>query len=582
MVLKSPVNNNGGGNGGGGTTTAMTATANRVRRLLGNNNNNNNSSNTNIEATAAAATSAEAEAAQQQRGGASVTPPSANSNNKRRQPLMRRFLSPVLEQKATTTTTDPSSAESSSAAVVAGDRAKRPPPCPRCCCAEEEDGATTAATSTVTTVHLFEEEDNDASTSTASSLCSNSSSSSCCRCVLDDDSIIINNNNNATTSAVRVGGGVGEEEEDFSSSSLDPYADVRHVLEQRSLRDKSRYAWHDDKANASGCTTTCQEDNDPHYVPWLVAYTCYLAYAVLLVLGHLLNFCSSVFRTGRYYRRNSRNKTTAANCCGSIPSEDESRYAPLVGNLEKLYTRRMYARVQDCFNRPVASSAGVRIDVLERVSRDRQKSLQVLGNVVNTGNSSSSDDVSLNVAKEYPGPHQVTSHDGKLARRCLNLGSYNYLGFADDWQETCGNDVRSSTSHYPISTSSSLHEYGRTALHRALERTVAEFLGKEDALILNMGFNTNATTLPALVGPGDLILSDELNHTSIVQGARASGAAIRIFKHQNMSDLEAILRQAIILGRPRTRRPWNRILMCVCCRSIYYHELICVVICLPQ
>jgi hypothetical protein len=57
----------------------------------------------------------------------------------------------------------------------------------------------------------------------------------------------------------------------------------------------------------------------------------------------------------------------------------------------------------------------------------------------------------------------------------------------------------------------------------------------------NMGFGTNATTIPALVGKGDLIISDALNHTSIVNGARASQALIRIFKHNDASDLEQVL-----------------------------------------
>jgi serine palmitoyltransferase len=67
-----------------------------------------------------------------------------------------------------------------------------------------------------------------------------------------------------------------------------------------------------------------------------------------------------------------------------------------------------------------------------------------------------------------------------------------------------------------------------------------------------------------------LILSDGLNHTSIVNGARASGAAIRTFRHNDVGDLEAILREAVVLGRPRTRRPWNKILVIV--EGIYSME----------
>ena len=121
---------------------------------------------------------------------------------------------------------------------------------------------------------------------------------------------------------------------------------------------------------------------------------------------------------------------------------------------------------------------------------------------------------------------------------------------------TCGQEVIASMEDFPVSHASTRMEYGTSKIHRELEKTVAEYLGKEDAMCLNMGFNTNATTIPALLQQGDLLISDELNHTSIVNGARASGAAIRIFRHNEMSHLEEVLREAIIMGSlkasPRT------------------------------
>lgn len=85
-----------------------------------------------------------------------------------------------------------------------------------------------------------------------------------------------------------------------------------------------------------------------------------------------------------------------------------------------------------------------------------------------------------------------------------------------------------------------------------------------------MGFNTNATTIPALLSKGDLLLSDESNHTSIVNGARASGAFVKTFRHNDACHLEAILKEAIVMGQPRTRRPWNKILVIV--EGIYSME----------
>ena len=86
---------------------------------------------------------------------------------------------------------------------------------------------------------------------------------------------------------------------------------------------------------------------------------------------------------------------------------------------------------------------------------------------------------------------------------------------------------------------------------------------QQDALVLSMGFATNAATLPALVDKGCLIISDELNHTSLVYGARVSGASIRVFKHNDVVDLEAVLRDSISQGQPRTHRPWKKILLVI-------------------
>jgi serine palmitoyltransferase len=106
-------------------------------------------------------------------------------------------------------------------------------------------------------------------------------------------------------------------------------------------------------------------------------------------------------------------------------------------------------------------------------------------------------------------------------------------------------------------------DWGTLALHRELEKTVARFLGKEDALAYTMGFGTNSTTIPALVGKGSLLISDSLNHMSIIAGARASSAHVRVFKHNSMQNLEEVLREAIVLGQPRTRRPWKKIIVLV-------------------
>lgn len=72
---------------------------------------------------------------------------------------------------------------------------------------------------------------------------------------------------------------------------------------------------------------------------------------------------------------------------------------------------------------------------------------------------------------------------------------------------------------------------GTLSIHEELEALVARFVGKPAAMVFGMGFATNAANIPTLVGEGDLIISDELNHTSLVLGARLSGAKIKVFKH---------------------------------------------------
>jgi serine palmitoyltransferase len=156
------------------------------------------------------------------------------------------------------------------------------------------------------------------------------------------------------------------------------------------------------------------------------------------------------------------------------------------------------------------------------------------------------------------------------AKQCLNLGSYNYLGFADDWQETCKKEVLPSLDSLNVCCCSSRCDLGTTILHKELEELVARYVGKEEAIVFNMGYATNSTTIPALVGKGSLIISDSLNHTSIVNGSRASGAFIRTFKHNDASHLERVLRDAIARGMPRTHRPWRKILVMV--EGIYSME----------
>eukprot|EP00934_Nitzschia_sp_Nitz4_P004172 Nitzschia sp. Nitz4//scaffold22_size323478//144307//146184//NITZ4_000534-RA/size323478-processed-gene-0.462-mRNA-1//-1//CDS//3329543016//4162//frame0 len=329
---------------------------------------------------------------------------------------------------------------------------------------------------------------------------------------------------------------------DGNESLEDPYADVRDRMEMLSAKSRAQFA----RVNAG--------EHVAHelQLPLFAAYTTYLGYAVLIFCGHVRDFFAKIFGYGRYLHRKT-----------PFGSDNVQEYAPLLQSWENFYTRRLYHRIQDCFNRPIASNPGATIQVLERVSYDGCKSMDLLGTLDDLENDRQRDSY-------RNAPHFVQVSEARVARQCLNLGSYNYLGFGDDWQETCKKDVMASLDSFPICNSSCRDEFGTTALHKELEDTIAFFLGKEDALALNMGFNTNSTVIPALVGRGDLIISDELNHSSIVSGARSSGASIRIFRHNDTNHLDKILQEAIVSGRPRTRRPWRKIMVAV--EGIYSME----------
>mmetsp|Transcript_29462 Transcript_29462/g.62544 ORF Transcript_29462/g.62544 Transcript_29462/m.62544 type:complete len:673 (-) Transcript_29462:164-2182(-) len=350
-----------------------------------------------------------------------------------------------------------------------------------------------------------------------------------------------------------------------NSQEEDPYADVRERMEELSSRDKMRHVYHEKGASSAASSDSIVRSPHPD-ITIFAAITTYLGYVVLIVTGHVRDVCAKIFQKGRYFRSNKMSGNNAQEeeqPPGNYPSDDFTKYAPLLKSWENFYTRRLYHRIQDCFNRPIASRPSAIISVLERVSFDGNKTMSVLGQLSNL-------DDEKRAIEYQSGEHYNETPDGRVVRKCLNLGSYNYLGFADDWDITCRKDVMGSLAALPSSVGSSRLEFGTTSLHRKVEQIVADFCGKEDAVVLNMGFNTNATIIPTLTSRGDLIVSDELNHTSIVNGARASGAAIRTFRHNDADDLEQILREAIVYGQPRTRRPWNRILVVV--EGIYSME----------
>ncbi len=126
--------------------------------------------------------------------------------------------------------------------------------------------------------------------------------------------------------------------------------------------------------------------------------------------------------------------------------------------------------------------------------------------------------------------------DGK---RVLNFCSNNYLGLAN--HPRLREAAKQAIDQYGIGPAAVRTIAGTMSLHRELERRLAEFKGAEDAITFQSGFNANLGTIPALVGRGDVIFSDELNHASIIDGCRLSRAQIVRYAHNDVDDLRAKL-----------------------------------------
>ncbi|CAF0843593.1 unnamed protein product [Adineta ricciae] len=246
--------------------------------------------------------------------------------------------------------------------------------------------------------------------------------------------------------------------------------------------------------------------------PFSEAFWTYVNYIILNIFGWFRDFLR---------------RTRIENRKGSA-EYNPSGFVPLYQSYESFYTRNVYQRIADCFNRPIGGVPGGKLDLMERVTEDYNWSFNFTGNKITT----------------------------------INLGSYNYLGFANN-NGPIADNVIESIKENGLATASSTQEFGNLKQHRKLESLVAQFLGTEDAIAFGMGFATNALNISSLCGKGCLILSDELNHTSLVLGARLSGAVIKVYKHNDMKHLERLLRDSIVSGQPRTHRPWQKILIIV-------------------
>ena len=142
----------------------------------------------------------------------------------------------------------------------------------------------------------------------------------------------------------------------------------------------------------------------------------------------------------------------------------------------------------------------------------------------------------LRVLDDEQGP--VCHYDG---REVINLASNNYLGLCDD-PRLVGASI-AATKKYGAGSGAVRTIAGTMRIHIELEEKIAAFKGVEACVVFQSGFTANAGTVSSILGKEDFMLSDELNHASIIDGARLSRAKIKVFRHKDVAHAEELLKE---------------------------------------
>jgi glycine C-acetyltransferase len=126
-------------------------------------------------------------------------------------------------------------------------------------------------------------------------------------------------------------------------------------------------------------------------------------------------------------------------------------------------------------------------------------------------------------------------------REVINLASNNYLGLTT--HKSLRKAALDAIKRYGVGAGAVRTIAGTMNIHMELEQQIARFKNVEACVVFQSGFTANAGTVSAVLGKEDLIISDELNHASIIDGARLSKATIKVFKHKDVKDCERILQE---------------------------------------
>jgi len=132
----------------------------------------------------------------------------------------------------------------------------------------------------------------------------------------------------------------------------------------------------------------------------------------------------------------------------------------------------------------------------------------------------------------------VCTYDG---RRVINLASNNYLGLCN--HPKLREAAIQATKDYGVGSGAVRTIAGTMKIHMELEEKIARFKNVEACVVFQSGFAANAGTVSSILGKEDFIISDELNHASIIDGARLSRAKIKVFRHKDAAHAEEILKE---------------------------------------
>ncbi len=133
----------------------------------------------------------------------------------------------------------------------------------------------------------------------------------------------------------------------------------------------------------------------------------------------------------------------------------------------------------------------------------------------------------------------ISTFDGK---EVINLSSNNYLGLTT--HKTLRKASIEAVRKYGVGAGAVRTIAGTMSIHMQLEEQIAKFKNTEACVVFQSGFTANAGTVAAILGKEDLIISDELNHASIIDGCKLSKATIKVFEHKDVADCERICKES--------------------------------------